>query len=140
MLAIQAGESGEDKLKKYEGFVCEVVSDNGSLDVNALANPNGAPGEGYKTSNPVPIKPASKPFRSSSTQDCDTSPSTSVQLMPLSFSSSDQPTKQVSSPPQCSASMSPNSTVSDCPPNVVSGSVYMYVPVYCHTNSIYSFL
>ena len=55
MKAIKAGETGEDKVKKYEPFNSEVTSENGKLDVAALANSLAPAGSGLNKA-PAPIK------------------------------------------------------------------------------------
>ena len=114
MKAIQTGESGEDKVKKYESFESEVSSGNGKLDVNELANPLATAGEGLNE-KPAPIKtikqepsppPADTPEGSTSPKDLVTPPSSILGDI-----------KQGSPP---SDILSPQSDVSDCPPNVVS--------------------
>lgn len=120
MKAIQAGESGEDKTKKYESFESEVSSGNGKLDVSELANPLASAGKGLNEM-PAPIKtikqehsppPVDTPEGSTSPKDLVTPPS--------SILGDIKPACQGSPP---SDILSPQSDVSDCPPNVVSHSL-----------------
>lgn len=53
MLAIKAGKSGEDKLKKYDPFASSVVSAGGFLDVTKLVDPHGPSGVTDQTSSSV---------------------------------------------------------------------------------------
>ena len=117
MKAIKEGETGEDKVKKYEPFEPEVSSGNGKLDVSMLANPLAPAGAGLNEM-PAPIKtikqessppPMDTPSGNTSPKDFVTPPS--------SILGDVKPAYQGSPPADI---LSPQSDVSDCPPNVVS--------------------
>ena len=118
MLAIKEGEKGDDKIKKYEPFESEVSSGNGKLDVTSLANPL-APAGAALNETPAPIKTIKK-------EQCSPPPADFTEAMtspndlvtPPSSILGDVKLAYHGSPP--SDILSPQSDVSDCPPNVVS--------------------
>ena len=64
MLAIKAGKSGDDKLKKYDPFASSVVSTGGSLDISKLVDPHGPSGMTFshdQTSKSVDSSPVGTP-------------------------------------------------------------------------------
>ncbi len=57
MLAIQDGGDGEEQRKKYDqGFSAAISSDNGTLDVAALANPSGSSLKPEKETSPQVVE------------------------------------------------------------------------------------
>ena len=114
MAAIQNGESGENKMKKYEPFESEVSSGNGKLDINSLANPLAAAGSALNNP-PAPVKKIKQESKTCSPPPAD-SPKDLV-TPPDSVSGDIKVVHQASSP---SDILSPQSETSDCPPNVVS--------------------
>jgi len=64
MLAIKAGKSGDDKLKKYDPFASSVVSAGGSLDISKLVDPHGPSGMAFspeQTSKSIDSSPVGTP-------------------------------------------------------------------------------
>ena len=120
MKAIKAGETGEDKVKKYEPFDSEVTSENGKLDVAALANPLAPAGSGLNEA-PAPIKTIKQEAKSSPPPPdvCESHTGSPKDLMtpPSSIMGDIKPVFQGS--PSADI-LSPQSDASDCPPNVVS--------------------
>ena len=47
MLAIKAGKSGDDKLKKYHPFASNIASAGGSLDISKLVDPHAPSGMAF---------------------------------------------------------------------------------------------
>ena len=119
MTAIKAGEPVEDKVKKYEPFDSEVASDNGKLNITALADPLAPSGSGLNEA-PAPIKHIKQEAKSSPPppEVCESTGSPKDLMTPPSSIMGDvKPTFQGS--PHTDI-LSPQSDASDCPPNVVS--------------------
>ena len=122
MKAIKVGETGEDKVKKYEPFDSEVSSENGKLDVTALANPLAPAGSGLNEA-PAPIKTIKQEAKSSPPPPdvCENTATASspkdLMTPPSSIMGDVKPIFQGSPPADI---LSPQSDASDCPPNVVS--------------------
>lgn len=119
MTAIKAGEPVEDKVKKYDPFDSEVASDNGKLNITALADPLAPSGSGLNEA-PAPIKHIKQEAKSSPPppEVCESTGSPKDLMTPPSSIMGDvKPTFQGSSHTDI---LSPQSDASDCPPNVVS--------------------
>jgi len=58
MLAIKAGKSGDDKLKKYDPFASSIVSAGGSVDISKLVDPHTPSGMALsQTRHPLTLLP-----------------------------------------------------------------------------------
>ena len=127
MKAIQEGKSA-DHLKKYTEFASSVSTHGGTLDVAALAQPDGPV---IDTSKPVeaqikPETPASTPVQPVSTATPAASPTAAV----IPSAPVIQPLTIPKQAPWSGITTPPDSAMNEYPPNVVSGIPAYSTPEY----------
>ena len=114
MLAIQHGEDGESQRKTYDSFSSNISSSGGSLDVTALANPFGKPGDSLKNAPRTP--PSVSSTEPASEASLPYSPPHSAESSPLKLKTSPSPRYNVGAPMGVAASSPPMGMGVSSPP------------------------